>query len=343
MPEISDMCPEPGELASFYAGISEPAEIKLIKETVDAATTAPRHNIILSARSRDGQLAGILRAWTDASDETGQKPSTGRARGIVHEIAVRGDYRGKGVGRALLAGLRERTSAENIDWKGNSFRITANLDRDLSLIRNLYGISLIFGFQKVVESSYLQLVGDKTAASLSPGAKILLITLALVLAAVGIRFFWAVGNIRRCVLQRIVRLDPPKRWVLVLVHFPLLFLHAVLFFFLCRFYQDICVNGLRHGYAFGFILVYLFLLGLNVGWLFLLEYNRTDKGPESLWIRNNAAFMIAGVICLVTLEHYHVTSEWELFSASGLFLLNSVVDFIRARGTYILSDAVSGG
>jgi len=348
-PVVARGCPEVGELVGFYASLSEPADYKTIQETISSIVQDPNHNIFLEARTKSKELVGFLRAWTDAPEcmRNGTPQQTLKAHGIVYEIAVRSDYRGKGVGKRLLADLAERTKEWKLEWdnwSGNPERIATNLDRGLNIIRTLYGVSLIFGFQRVVESSYVQLVGDSSGAALSPTERLLLLpTLAIVLAALGTRFFWAVGNIRRCVLQRIIMLDPPKRWVLVLVHFPLLFLHAVLFFLLCRFYQDICMKGLSDLYSFGFIFVYTCLLTLNAVWLLLLMYKRTDKGPERLWIANNAVFAILALISLRVFPGPCVTSEHQLLIASGLFLVNSVIDFVKAKGAYILPDAFGGG
>ncbi len=337
-PPIEPKAPSTAELARFYAQLSEQAEIESVEKTLQGAQANGK--IFLTARSKTGEIAGILRAWRDNTDA---KAEAAARVGIVYEIAVSTDRRGQGDGRALLEDLRERYRGEHIVWMGNPSRVAANVDRDLSLIRNLYGIALIFGFQKVVESGYLQVTRDPGAAPVSAGEKALLLALALVITGAGIRFFWAVGNIKRCVLERILKLDPPRRWVLVVIHFPILFLHAVLFFFLCRYFQDMCMRGIRDSYARGYIVVYIILLLLNVLWLRFLMYKRTDKGPEWVWIRNNGVFAVAGIVALIIFDCHALSTERQLSIASGLFLLNSIVDFIKTRGAYILRDAFGGG
>ena len=278
VPIVKAEKPSLGELVSLYASLSESAESTALQQILDRDE---KHNLFLTARGSDGLLIGILRAWKEPPLPDGAVAPSSYS-GVIYEIAVREGFRGHGVGKALRAKLKENTTEPKIDWKGNPSRIAASLDRDLAIIRALYGISLIFGFQKVVEASYLQLIGDSSAATLAPTVKkILLPCLAIVLGALGTRFFWAVGNIRRFVLHRIVQLDPPSRRWLVVAHFPLLFLHAVLFYILCRIYQDICLFGLRPHYSSSFVLAYGGLLILNVVWLLLLRQRGRTPEPRA--------------------------------------------------------------
>ncbi len=331
--------PSLGELVGFYASLSDSAESTAIQQI----PASDSHNLFLSARDAQGLLIGILRAWKEPP-LTGEASAPSSYSGVIYEIAVREANRGHGVGKALRAKLKESTKGENIAWKGNPSRIAASLDRDLAIIRALYGISLIFGFQKVVEASYVQLIGDPTAAALpSTVKKALLPCLAIVLSALGTRFFWAVGNIRRFVLQRVAQLDPPSRRILVIAHLPLLFLHAVLFYVLCRIYQDICMFGLKPHYASSFVQAYGALLTLNVAWLLLLRHKRQDTGPERLWISNNILFAIAAFVWLALFKHSQISPEIQLFVACGLFFANSAIDLLKASHAYVMRDAFGGG
>jgi hypothetical protein len=164
-----------------------------------------------------------------------------------------------------------------------------------------------------------------------------------VLSALGTRFFWAVGNIRRFVLQRVGQLDPPSRKWLVIAHFPLLFLHAVLFYILCRIYQDICIYGLKPHYSSSFVEAYGGLLALNVVWLLLLRHKRQDTGLEKLWMVNNAVSAMAAFAWLAAFKHCNISPEVQLFVASALFAMNSAIDLFGASHAYIMRDAFGGG
>jgi GNAT superfamily N-acetyltransferase len=320
--EIKSVAPDAATLVSFYAGLSEPAELKAVAEAFPAGS-GDTNLVVLSAWSNE-QFVGVLRA--------AKKP------GIIYDISVRSDYWGRGVGTRLRDELKKSTRGENIDWKGYPFRVAASLDRDLNMIRTVYGISLIFGFQKIVEWSYV-LLASGGAASLSTKVKLLLLPcLAFAVLAVGIRFFWAADNIRRFVLRRIVTLNPPKRWHIVIIHFPLLFSHAVLFFFLCRIFQDICERGLQQPDGAHFILTYTTLLFLNIGWLASM-LNKKEKGPESLWFYNNLYFAVAGGACFLIFWHCHVAAWLALSISAVLVLLNSVIDLAWASRAYILRPA----
>jgi GNAT superfamily N-acetyltransferase len=338
-PELTFTCPTVGELVDLYASLSEAAE----PETFEKILKSPQ-TICISARSKDSDkvLVGFLRAWLDPGTKTG----------VVYDIVVSPKRRGEDIAKALLDQLLNAN--KEAKWKGDSRRVVPNLDRHLTVIRTLYAVALTFGFQKVVESAYVQFLqlfsvpGDHPLPELSFGIKVLLALLFAALGFLGIRLFWAVGNIRRFVLRQIIFLNPPKTLYLLVFHFPILTLHAVLYFFLCRFYQDICLNGLYESYVEGLMWVFIVLLTLNVAWLvFLLRVGPNGKRgrfipPERLWAINNSTFAVAGLIFVTLLCCFHPPIEWSLFIATALILSNSGVNFSVTRRNYILGDAFGG-
>jgi hypothetical protein len=217
-------CPTVGELVSLYAELSEPVNHKAFQKIVDSAADR-EHNIFVEVRSK-GKLVGFLRAWFD--------PPSGR--GVVYEIVVSPERRREHIAKSLLHFLITKKLG---DWKGDSRRVTANLDRHLAVVRTMYAVALTFGFQRVVEGSYLQflrhfsktLPNDRALPQLSGPITLLLALLFVGLGLLGIRLFWATGNIRRFLLRQTILLNPAKTTSVLFLHFPVLLLHAVLFFF----------------------------------------------------------------------------------------------------------------
>jgi hypothetical protein len=339
-PKIEFGCPSVAELVTLYAQLAESAKHEDLQKLVDAVQNHPNDNFVVEARTDDSdkKLVGYLHAWANSSTEPG----------IVYEIAVNPERREEDIAKKLLAHLRKHKPRS---WRGNSFRISENLNRHLTVVRTLYAVALTFGFQKVVEATYFQVFhrfsvpvpGEHPITQFPPCEMAILILLFFSLGLLGIRFFWATGNIRRFLLQRVILLDPPNTRLLLFVHFPLLILHAVLFFFLCRFYWDICVNGLYDSYVSGLLTVFTFLLVLNIGWLYLLRRKRTDRGPEFSWMVNNIVFALLGVLSLWLFYSCPLGSDTELLIAAMLVLANSALDFVLTGGSYFLGDAFGGG
>jgi GNAT superfamily N-acetyltransferase len=334
-------CPTLTELVTLYAELAESARYEDLDKFLTAVTLKPDQNIVVTVRSKDSnkKLMGYLHAWIS---EEGN-------RGIVYEIAVDPRYHGGKIAQKMLAHLREN-KPNTIKWRGNSFRISPGLERQLVVVRMMYAVALTFGFQKIVDSTYNQVFrrfsppsGDHPIQQLPPDTMKVVILLFFALGLLGIRFFWATGNIRRFVLHGVTELQPPNTRSLLFFHFPLLILHAVLFFFLCRFYQDICTNGLHDSYVLGLLIVFTFLLALNVAWLTLLRMKRVDRGPEFLWMANNIAFALLGIVAYQVFYHCHVEVNTQLFLTGLLVLSNSILDFLLTGGTYFLGDAFGGG
>jgi hypothetical protein len=324
-----------GELASFYAKIGEAAEVETIQKLFNSVPSQGR-NIFKCIRA-DGQLAGLMRAWTDES------------RGIVYDIAVAAKYRRQHVGQALRDYICEQkgTTADSrpqtILWQGYPYRISAYLDRDLSIIRILYAISFVLGFQKLGEAAYLLLFQGNPTVDLSGKMKVLLVLLFLSLTFLGFRFFWAIGNIRRFVLRRISELRPPRRQHVVALHMAILFCYPALFFFLCRLLQDFCQNLALLPFARQFITVYSILLLANAVWLLILTYGSAHKDQEWLWLINNAAVGVTAVLWLYFGLCQGISPLIITYGATLLLLANNLVDLLFTSKAYIMGDAQTGG
>lgn len=306
------------ERRAFYASFHE------TPSSVTEADLASPDTVIVTARTnRGGKLIGILRGRIEGQE------------GLVQEIAVHRDHRGKQVGKAMREVLIQREPTAH--WLADTSLMVPALDRQMAMVRTIHALSLVVGFREIADACYHRALGGEP---FDPG----LAVLGLVLALTGIRFFWAPGNIRRYVLQRVTILDPPHRRWLVLVYLPLLFLHAVLFYGLARIYGDMCRGQIHLGgeYSHDFIVVYAALLALNTGWLFALTRKRGDRGPERTWMINNAIFALLALLWVVLRGDLHVTSGQNLGAGSVMFLLNSAIDLAKESGTYILGDTHAG-
>lgn len=152
-----------GELVCFYSGMSEQAEVDFIDRTFNPKKSTDFFKCI---RDDDGKLVGLVRAWTDDK------------RGIIYDIAVTPEHREEGAGKALRDYVVETykpspsdTNPHEIKWNGNPFRITAYLDRALGVLRILYAISFVLGFQKLGEAVYFLAFQDHTHLLLSGAVK----------------------------------------------------------------------------------------------------------------------------------------------------------------------------
>jgi GNAT superfamily N-acetyltransferase len=329
--------PSLGELVALYATLGEPSDLEARQKTIN-------QNIFVESRTEENELVGFLRAWIDTASVHGD--------GIIYEIAVHPAYQSATVGKKLLKFALELWP--NVHWRGDATRISDSLNRHLTIVRIMYAVGLTFGFQKVVDATYGQFPGSfpKVSADLAASGpaecpKILLVLMFLGIGFLGVRLFWATGNIRRFLMQRVIQIqaipNPPPTGELLMFHFPALIAHAILFFFLCRVYQGICANGLNDGDARGFTLMFVVLLWWNVIWLNVLRQGRSDPGPERFWIKNNRYFAVLGTLALCLFYLCPVLGKWELSMAVTILLANDAIDLFGTSHAYILGDAFGGG
>jgi GNAT superfamily N-acetyltransferase len=330
--------PTLGELVDLHAQISEPTEPEALGKILKPPLGSEGQYIWRVYRS-DSKVAGFLRAWTDGT------------YGIVQDIVVSRDHRGEQIARALLAHLT--ADYRTVQWKGDSRRVAPNLDRHLTVVRILYAVGLTFGYQKVVEGSYFQFLHRFSAPPnvefqvLPFSTQVIMALLVAALGFLGIRIFWATGNIRRYVLRQMIFLNPPKTWHLLTLHFPLLLLHGALFFFLCHSYQDICLKGLNEPYVYGLLIVFITLLLLNLIWLCCLRVGEKDgpkslRPPERFWAINNSTFAGIGLAFGLLLHCLNLGAEYKLLIVTLLILANNAVNFATTGRNYILGDALGG-
>lgn len=330
-PDYAYEAPSASELALLYAAISEPAEYKNIKEEFGADDTDKEKIVFVTCRANT-ELVGVLR---------GRK--TDDQNGIVHNVVVRGDYRNKGIARELVEKLKAGYPAQ---WIGYPYRVAPKLDRDLNIVRALYGISLTLAFQEMVRATY-RLIAHRWH-DYPAGVDLLLLALAFGLSMVGCRFFFAAGNIRRYYLRHIAKLEKiPEVHTIVMVHLPVLFAHAVLYFFLCESFSDLVNSGTNPGTSLFFAIVVTTLLWLNAIWLLCLKVRGISPDglvwPEDTWILNNAICGLAGLASALLFAQCREHGVISLLLITVVIITNSVIDLWYVSNAYLLGDAMSGG
>jgi len=199
---------------------------------------------------------------------------------------------------------------------------------DINLMQTVYGILLILGFRQLGDAFFDYMSGERNV-----WVMVTLTGSGLALAFLGFRFFWAVGNIRRYIIYREKTHPALYRRLITTIQFPVLLLHAMAFYFLCRLHANMKVPKDFESGATIFVLGYCgFLLG-NSLWLKLLVRNRPNKVPEEDWVRNNGAFAIVALFVFFGTLSYG--RQIAFVSCCLVFLGNSFVDLWKTADTYI--------
>ena len=224
----------------------------------------------------------------------------------------------------------------HVQWQLMTRKIEEGLNRDFNLIQTLYAISMALGFQVLAESFY-SLHFTKSGHAHDGTSLALLMALTFVLTTVGIRFFWAVNNIRRLVLECFAQLRLVSRRSLVLLHFPILFLHSLLFFLLCRLHHDMRDSLVYFNWFIG---LYSGLLTLNAAWMLILMKGRLNTKPELFWMWNNLIFGLLAFLLMLIARPVGLPASSVLWMASGLFFINSAIDLGFMPRAYILGESI---
>ena len=238
-----------------------------------------------------------------------------------------------------------------------------DFNSDIGLMQTVYGILLVLGFRQIGDTLYNMFVA-KEAHNLELCASVALSAIAL--AFLGTRFFWAVGNIRRYYLRN-ERYEPNRnaRRVITTVHFPILLLHAFVFYVLCRFHSEMTsTKAIENGWDW-FVLWFASFLLLNVMWLYQLvrrpvgrsvraepvsqtnsfgwlevgwSKNRQwikDRQPESTWIILNELTALL-VLAIVWFGNLVVNDSTALLvTACIVLILNSLLNLWLTADTYV--------
>ena len=182
-----------------------------------------------------------------------------------------------------------------------------DIETGLSLVQTIYGIAMVLGLQGAIETAYGVLVAPDPPPSAMP--RVVDAFTVVMIMFLGLRFFWVPRNLYAYLLLSGHSLEKRLRRMTVL-HFPIVLIHALLFYCVCQAYVDIASStapldsGLARELATRFALFYAGLLAVNGAWLLLGFGHRDASTAEGIWGRNNlvsAALMVAVWILFKTL------------------------------------------
>jgi hypothetical protein len=173
---------------------------------------------------------------------------------------------------------------------------------------------------------------------------VLLIFASVVLFFLSVRFYWAVGNIKRHLFETIdavgetewtnkLKLANALKWPLrgmLFFHVPVLMAHSFMVFLLSRHLVDMSeqmqCGSLEHASITAFLAMYCGLLFLNSFWLWWLK-TKGEECPERFWMKNNAVFATIGVIWILIECRLGISNQLFLTTALCLFSANNALDF----------------
>lgn len=217
----------------------------------------------------------------------------------------------------------------------------------------IFAVLMAIGFETMVQHVY-QYSRPALGISVSqppPRAPWTYFLPILAMSLLGIRFFWAVVNIRRYIdhAQAVVisghreRLAGFERKV-VLLHIPVLVLHGVLFYFGSQFAADMLVSSESRKASEAFVLFYAGFQYFNAAWLALLIWEfrrRSSEGRERFWIYNNLVASTVGVAVAYSWRPLGVDHEWMLVAACTVFVISSFADLWKTAYHYLESPEVN--
>jgi hypothetical protein len=223
-----------------------------------------------------------------------------------------------------------------------------NIDQNLDLLRNIYGISYVLGYRELANVFPLDFENYGWR-------EIVFVVTSVALVLLSIRFFWGVGVIRRYVqssieftqesLENSRAVDSrPIRKVMSL-YVPILLMHSFIFFILCRTSSELLSiweigENIPSSFVYEFVSIYAFLLIINSLWLHKLKVKNYPNNHLSAWITNNLLFAFSMLMVLVLQNSDIIFSDNMIYGygfALLLIYLNSVIDLISVSDAYLLA------
>ncbi len=211
----------------------------------------------------------------------------------------------------------------------------------------VYGVLMILGFVDAFHVGYQRLLPFSVEPTHAPINNAVTSVALFSLSLMGLRFFFVPRTLLRFLdLQRenmygVLRLS-------MLAYLPVTLLHATLFYFICRAYNDLATAGTVnsiHSYPAGSLALRLFvvvalLLFVNAAWLLWIA---GDRKPPVVWALNNLGH--ATVILGLGLLGFHsgVAADVMVVAISALMITNSVLDLGTTGECYILMESSEFG
>jgi hypothetical protein len=225
-----------------------------------------------------------------------------------------------------------------------------NLAENLIVLRLIYVVSYTMAYSQISNIFPYKF----NVRSTSDGV---LLFASVVLFFLSVRFYWAVGNIKRHLSETIdavhenewtteLKLANALKWPLrgmMLFHVPVLMAHSFIVFLLSRHLVDISgqmqKGSLEHASIKAFLAMYCGLLFLNSFWLWCLK-TKGEECPERFWMKNNAVFAVIGVIWILIEGRMGVSNQLFFTTALCLFSANNFLDFWYCYQAYTYERAV---
>ncbi len=220
----------------------------------------------------------------------------------------------------------------------------------LAAIQAIFAVLMAIGFETMVQHvyQYFRPALGVFVAQPPPRAPWTFFMPIVAMSLLGLRFFWAVVNIRRYLEQAeaVVHATGGHRKALferkvVLLHIPLLILHGWLFYFGSQFAADMLVSAESRRASVSFVVFYAGFQLLNVLWLaslvadFRSSVRREER--EKFWIFNNLIASASGMLLAFIWKPLGMDHEWMLALACTVYVLSSVADLWRTAYHYLES------
>lgn len=198
---------------------------------------------------------------------------------------------------------------------------------------------MVLGLQVAIEAAYAHLVAPDPLPSEMPRGIVIFAVITIML--LGLRFFWVPRNLYAYLLVSTHPLERKLR-SMTLIHFPIVLIHALLFYCVCQAFVDIANStapidsDLSRELATRFTFFYVGLLLLNSLWL-LTGFGRRDTDTaEGIWGWNNMIAVALAVVVWVLFEALSISPPVYIAITGTIFVANSLIDLWLASEHYIL-------
>ena len=218
----------------------------------------------------------------------------------------------------------------------------------MALMQTIYVVAMTLGFKEVVEAAYGVFVPP--TSSKPGGLQISVAVLALLsIVLLTIRFFWVPRNLYAYVVSKLEenRRESDRRESVftrvMIVHFPIVLAHSLLFAMVCRAFVDLIapaehkVHASHADLAFRFVSLYAGLLLLNAVWLLVITQS-DDREPSTRWAYNNLVCVLLAVGAIDAFEKHELSTSLLIGVASVLYLGNGLLDLVKTAPYYILFE-----
>ena len=232
----------------------------------------------------------------------------------------------------------------------NSTAVSQLLPREkvssfIGVMQAVYGILMILGFREAFQIGYQRLFPSLLAPTYATFNAAISSLALFSISLVGIRFFW----VPRTLLRFLDQQGENMRGVLRLsmsVYLPVTLLHATLFYFICRAYEDVAAAGTTATPYYSGDVLGLRLLGVvgllllvNSAWLLWIA---GDRKPAVLWALNNMAHAVVLLGVWLVKSLLGIPADVLVVVLSGLLITNSILDLASTGECYILMESEPG-